>query len=132
MDERDFAPGLGLDLVDLDRFRRALERGGEAFLRRIFTAAERAECARRPDPAPHLAARFAAKEAAMKALGTGWTRGVAFLDLEVRSDGARPPSLEVRGRAAEVLAEQGFRGLRVSLTHTARTAGAVVQAVAGD
>ncbi len=129
MDARATAPGLGLDLVEVERFRQALARGGEALLRRLFTPAERAECARRADPALHLAARFAAKEAAMKALGTGWTRGVAFLDLEVRSDGIGPPTLEIRGRAAAILAEQGFRGLRLSLTHTATTAGAVVAAI---
>ncbi|HBF22258.1 MAG TPA: hypothetical protein DDW23_00460, partial [Planctomycetes bacterium] len=72
--------GVGIDLVEIDRFRVSLETGGEKILNKLFTAQEQASCNTRKDPIPHYAARFAAKEAAMKALGTGWTRGVAFTD----------------------------------------------------
>lgn len=117
---------VGIDMVEIDRVRHVLRRFPQRFLERVYTPVEAAVCHGRTH---ELAARFAAKEAAMKALGTGWTRGVAFLDLEVRSDGIGPPTLEIRGRAAAILAEQGFRGLRLSLTHTATTAGAVVAAI---
>ncbi|HEX9792613.1 MAG TPA: holo-ACP synthase [Planctomycetota bacterium] len=125
-------PGLGLDLVDLDRFQQAMERSGEAFLARIFTGQERAECAQRSNPLQHFAARFAAKEAGMKALGTGWTGGVGFHDFEVISDGANPPRLYLYGKAAEVMAAHGLRGTRLSMSHTERTAGAVVQLLSTD
>jgi len=75
--------GLGFDATDIPRVREVFERYGERFLRRVFTDAEIAYCTRRRDPVPHLAGRFAAKEATMKALGTGLSRGVAWKDIEV-------------------------------------------------
>ncbi len=125
-------PGLGVDLVEVERFRSSLEHGGPAFRDRLFTAAEQAECEARPDPAPHYAARFAVKEAAMKALGTGWSGGLAFTDFEVHSDGRSAPGLQLRGRAAERAREAGILAWRVSLSHTRALAVAVVLAVAGD
>ena len=122
------APGLGIDLVSVPRFRESVESGGQAFLDRIFTADEQEACLRRKAPHPSLAARFAAKEAVMKALGTGWGAGVRFCDIEVRSDDAGAPRLELHGRAAELCAEAGFADLRVSLSHTDEQATAVVVA----
>ncbi len=120
---------IGLDLVSVPRFADRLASGGERLLARLFTAAERAACADRPRPAEHLAARFAAKEAAMKALGTGWSEGVAFTDFEVVSTPGRPPTLALQGRASEIAGRIGLRTWRVSLTHTADVAGAVVLAL---
>ena len=80
-------PGLGIDLVSVARFRDSVESGGQAFLDRIFTGNEQQDCLSRKEPHPSLAARFAAKEAVMKALGTGWGAGVRFQDIECCFDG---------------------------------------------
>ena len=121
--------GLGIDFVDVDRFRTSLEKGGDKFRERLFTQAERETCEARKDPALHYAARFAAKEAAMKALGTGWSGGIAFTDFEIQSEGAGPPVLQVAGHAARVATEHGIEAWTLSLTHTDHTAGAVVLAI---
>src|SRR6476660_6334701 len=90
--------GLGIDATDIPRIASAFERYGERFLRRVFTEGEIAYCTRRRNPVPHLAGRFAAKEAAMKALGTGHSRGVLWKDIEVvRLSG--PPQLRLHGGA---------------------------------
>ena len=116
-------PGIGLDLVDIDRLERALERRPR-LADRLFTALELDFAAARRRPARHLAVRFAAKEAAIKALGSP----VAPLQVEVMGGGNRPPRLALHGRAAELAAERGVR-LQVALTHTDATAAAVVLAV---
>jgi holo-[acyl-carrier protein] synthase len=118
--------GLGIDLVETERVERILARHGERFERRVFTGAELAECGRRADRIHSLAARFAAKEACLKALGTGWSQGLGFADVEVvcTSDGA--PTLRLAGRAAERARELGVEVTHVSLTHQPRTAAAVV------
>jgi len=116
-------PGLGLDLVDIDRLERALGRRPR-LADRLFTAAELEFAAARRRPARHLAVRFAAKEAAIKALGSP----VAPRQVEVRGGGTVPPELALHGRAAELAAERGVE-LQVALTHTAETAAAVVLAV---
>ena len=91
--------GLGFDATDIPRIATTFERYGERFLRRVFTDGEIAYCTRRRNPVPHLAGRFAAKEAAMKALGTGHSRGVLWKDIEVvRASG--PPQLRLHGGAA--------------------------------
>jgi holo-[acyl-carrier protein] synthase len=117
--------GLGLDLVDLDRMSRLLDRHGETAVRRFCREGEP-----RPISGParvaHLAGLFAAKEAAMKALGTGWARGVTFRQIEVvRAEGGAPV-LVLHGRAAERAASLGVARLHLSITHDARTAAAVV------
>lgn len=122
-------PGIGIDLVEVERLGESLERGGQALRDRMFTAAEQEECARRRHPNIHLAARMAAKEAAMKVVGTGWTDGVGFHDFEVVSDGKTPPTLNVSGRARELLEAAGVEELRVSLSHTDQLAVAMVVAV---
>src|SRR5919197_116700 len=91
--------GLGFDATDIPRIREMLDRYGERFLQRVFTAGEIAYCTQRRNPAPHLAGRFAAKEAAMKALGTGHSRGVLWRDIEVIRGGG-PPRLQFHGGAA--------------------------------
>jgi len=120
-------PRIGLDLVDIPRFQRALERREGHWRERVFTQEEWDHAAERADRAAALAARFAAKEAAFKALGTGWGDGVAWKDVAVRGGGRSAPELVVTGRAAEVARDAGLQ-LTVSLTHTETTASAVVLA----
>ncbi len=119
--------GLGIDAVDLDRFRTALSRtpGIET---RVFTPGESTYAARYRDPVPRLAARFAAKEAAMKALGVG-LGAFSLRDVEVLSEGLGPPSLSLKGAAARLAREAGFSSWRVSLTHSGTLAEAIVLAV---
>ena len=118
--------GLGTDLVAIPRVESLLTRHRERFLVRVFTAAEQAECLGRARPAIHLAARVAAKEAAMKALGTGWSLGVRWLDVEVRSSGGTAPSLALGGAARAWAEAQGIRHTLVSLSHDGEYALAVV------
>ena len=94
--------GIGLDFVKVERIVEALGRFGERMERRIFTEAEMASSRSFSDPLPHLAARFAAKEAASKALGTGMSQGVGWKDFEVIQPGGRQPRLEFHGRGREL------------------------------
>jgi holo-[acyl-carrier protein] synthase len=109
--------GLGLDATDIDRIARTIERYGERFLRRVFTDGEVAYCTRRKVPAIHFAGRFAAKEAAMKALGTGHSYGVLWRDVEVVRRGG-PPQLELHGGAARRFAAMGAGSSLVTITHS--------------
>ena len=118
--------GLGIDLMETERFAAALERHGERFEERVFTPRERADCSGRADRLQGLAARFAAKEACMKALGTGWSGGLAFRDVEVVRGSAGRPDLRLSGVAAERAATMGVRQVHVSLTHQPAAAAAVV------
>src|SRR3990172_12110643 len=92
--------GLGFDTTDIPRVADVFDRYGERFLRRIFTDGEIAYCMRHRNPVPHLAGRFAAKEAGMKALGTGHSRGVLWKDVEVVRAPGGPPQLRLHGAAA--------------------------------
>jgi holo-[acyl-carrier protein] synthase len=118
--------GIGIDAVEVDRFRAVLART-PGVARRLFTEAERAYGERRRDPAERLAARFAAKEAVMKALGVG-LGAFSFHDVEVVRAPSGQPLLELRGRAAALAAERGVTGWHLSLTHTQRLAEAVAVA----
>ena len=118
--------GLGTDLAEIARVRRSVERFGSRFLDRIYTPGEIAYCLRKKDGAESLAARFAAKEAGAKALGTGISRGVGWQDFEVRREPGGNPSRWLSGRAAELAAELGIDRLSLSLTHTRDLAMAVV------
>ena len=115
--------GVGIDAVDVERFRRVLSRR-RRFADRLFTDAERAEAAARHDPVPGLAARFAAKEAVMKSLSVG-LGAFDFADVEVVRGEAGAPALTVGGRAAALAAERAVAGWHISLTHTAIMAMAV-------
>lgn len=109
--------GLGLDAIEIDRIARTLERYGQRFLARILTDREMAYCLRRRHPSIHVAGRFAAKEAAMKALGTGRSAGVLWRDIEVvRRFG--PPQLQLHGGAARRSADLGARGSLLTITHS--------------
>ncbi len=121
----------GLDASDIPRVADILQRFGDRFLRRVFTDAEIAYCMQRRNPAPHLAARFAAKEAAMKALGTGRSQGVLWRDIEVIRRGG-PPQLRFHGTAAARFASLGATRALVSLTHSDALALAQVLFVADE
>lgn len=119
--------GIGLDAVEVDRFRRALART-PALAERLFTEGERAYGNRFLDPAPRLAARFAAKEATMKALGVG-LGAFGFHDVEVYNEPSGAPGLRLTGKAAALAGSRGVTSFRVSLTHTGTVAEAVVAAL---
>lgn len=109
--------GIGLDATEIDRIKQVIERFGDRFLQRVFTPGEVAYANRRRTPAPHFAARFAAKEAAMKALGTGHSRGVFWRGIEVvRRHG--PPHLRFHAGAATRLEALGATGSLLTLTHS--------------
>jgi holo-[acyl-carrier protein] synthase len=109
--------GLGIDATDIPRIRATMDRYGERFIRRIFTENEIAYCMRRRDPAIHFAGRFAAKEAAMKALGTGHTQQVLWKDVEVIRRGG-PPQLHFHGGAARRFAKLNAQSSLLTITHS--------------
>src|ERR1700728_3922682 len=118
--------GSAIELVEIGRIHDSVERFGQRFLDRIFTGAEQAYCLRKRNAAESLAARFAAKEAGAKALGTGISQGVGWLEIEVvRQPGGRP-SLQFHGRAAQFAARLGAAHVALSLTHTSELAMASV------
>jgi holo-[acyl-carrier protein] synthase len=111
--------GVGLDLVSIPRIRSITERWRDQFLTRLFTQAERDYCLRRAAPYASLAARFAAKEAVLKALGTGWTAGIRWVDIQVVNDSTGKPTAQVSGRVKELMAGLGATTIHVSLAHEA-------------
>ena len=118
--------GSGVDLCEVPRLKSATERHGERFLQRIFTASEIAYCGSKANSFERYAARFAAKEAGMKALGTGWRKGVTWHDFEVTRQPGGRPTLELHGRAKEIANQMGVAHISLSLTHTAEQALAMV------
>jgi holo-[acyl-carrier protein] synthase len=121
--------GVGTDLVEIDRFRLAMSRRGDRFTERLFSDDERRYADRHRDPAPRFAARFAAKEAVMKALGVGLWK-FAFRDVEVVRAASGAPSLALQGKAAELATVRGVGSWQLSLSHTDATAIAVALALA--
>ncbi len=109
--------GIGVDLARIGRFRRLLEEGKTGVIDRLFTEAERAYALAKKDPATHFAVRFAAKEAFLKALGLGLRQGVTWQDMEVVRDSLGAPSLELKGRAAEIFQQRGLSGVHLSYSH---------------
>lgn len=114
--------GLGIDLAEVSRMRQAIERHGERFLNRVFTSAEIAYCRNRSNRYERFAARFAAKEAGMKALGTGWRNGVTWRDFEVSNAKSGKPELRLSGRALEIYRSLGGTNVVLSITHTVDSA----------
>lgn len=110
--------GMGVDIAEVERVRAAVERRGEAFLRRVYTPAERDYCERFKNKYERYAGRFAAKEAAMKALGTGWRRGVKWTDFEVVREPGGRPSIALHGEARGIAEKLGVRHIALSITHT--------------
>src|SRR5213080_4040019 len=109
--------GIGVDLVNIPRMRDVIDRWQDRFLQRVFTEQEIAYCRARRDPVPHFAARFAAKEAALKALGTGLRMGVSWRELEVQRERGQAPTLVLSGRSREVSEARGGRRVLLALTH---------------
>jgi holo-[acyl-carrier protein] synthase len=114
--------GMGVDIAEVERIRAAIERHGEVFLRRIYTERERAYCEQFKNKYERYAGRFAAKEAGMKGLGTGWRRGVKWVDFEVVRDLGGRPTLTLAGEAAKIAAQLGVKQVALSITHTAEQA----------
>lgn len=110
--------GIGTDIVEVKRIEKLLAASREEFFSRVFAPSEVAYCLAKARPAIHLAARFAAKEAFMKALGTGWARGVGFGQIVVANDEDGRPGLEVTGKARELLDAMGPTWLWLSISHT--------------
>jgi len=109
---------MGVDLAEVERIRGAIERHGETFLRRVYTAAEREYCEGFRNKYERYAGRFAAKEAAMKALGTGWRRGVRWVDFEVVREKGGRPTIRLDGAAKKIAEELGVKRIALSITHT--------------
>lgn len=118
--------GIGVDVVNTGRVERALSRFGARFEDRIFTPSERAACDQRADRVQALAARLAAKEAFLKALGTGWIRGLSLRQVEIRKAHGGRPELELSGGAAEQAQRRGVTSMHVTLSHEPGFAAAVV------
>ena len=118
--------GSGVDICEVPRIQASIARYGNRFLERIFTAREIAYANRKANRFERYAARFAAKEAGMKALGTGWTGGIAWRDFEVINLPSGRPTLAFHGQAAEIAAKLGVRNVALSLTHTKEQALAMV------
>src|SRR5215475_12645946 len=118
--------GMGIDVAEVQRIRNVFESQGERFVRRVYTEAEAAYCEQFKNKYERYAGRFAAKEAAMKALGTGWSRGVRWVDVEVvRQRGGRP-TVKLHGEAGEIAGRMGVKNISLSITHTAEQAFAQV------
>ncbi len=112
--------GTGIDLAEVDRIKAAIERHGRRFIERIYTEGEIAYVERKANRFERYAARFAAKEAGMKAIGTGWRRGVRWKDFEVSNLPSGRPVLSFHGVAAEFAKKLGVRNVALSITHTAQ------------
>ena len=111
--------GMGVDIAEVSRIRAAIEKRGPAFLKRIYTPEEIAYCERFKNKFERYAGRFAVKEAAMKALGTGWQHGVRWVDLEVVREKSGRPTLAIAGEAGKIAERLGVKNIAVSITHTA-------------
>lgn len=109
--------GLGTDLARVDRFRKFVADEKTALLGRLFTLGEREYAFAKKDPAPHLAARFAAKESCLKAFGTGWRDGISWHDMEIVPDELGRPDLRLSGRAAEIAGEKSVEVVHLSYSH---------------
>jgi holo-[acyl-carrier protein] synthase len=114
--------GLGLDIAEIDRIEAAIVRHGAPFIERLFTAREAAYCERHKNKYERYAGRFAAKEAAMKALGTGWRRGVRWRDIEVIREPSGKPTLHLAGVAGELAAQMGVKNISLTITHSGNLA----------
>ena len=114
--------GLGLDISEIDRIEAALTRRGAAIVERLFTPAEVAYCESHKNKFERYAGRFAAKEAAMKALGTGWRRGVRWRDIEVVRQPSGKPTLKLTGVALDIASDLGVKNISLTITHSGNLA----------
>ena len=120
--------GLGLDLMQIDRMRAMIERRGERAIARLFTDGERAYCERKKERFASYAGRFAVKEAVMKLLGTGWTGGVRWVDIEVVRAPGQAPRVVLHGATARIAAAKQIARIHITITHDAGIAAAVAVA----
>lgn len=118
--------GIGVDLIEIGRIRKVFERRGERFKKRVFDPIECEYCEARANPIQHYAARFTAKEAFSKAIGTGMSRGIGFKNIVVKNDPQGKPQMLVNGKAKEVCDRLGAQRIYVSLSHSEKYATAVV------
>jgi holo-[acyl-carrier protein] synthase len=114
--------GTGIDIVEVPRMAEAITRRGERLIRRVFTEGEIGYCDAKANRFERYAARFAAKEAGLKAIGTGWNRGVGWRDVEVKRTPGNRPTLAFWGKAAEIAASLGVKRVSLSISHTAQHA----------
>ena len=109
--------GIGTDIVECLRIAQMIERHGELFIDRVYTAAEIEYCRSRKQATQHFAGRWAAKEAILKAIGTGWRRGISWRDMEVRNEGGGKPIVALRGGARDVVEQLGVGEILVTISH---------------
>jgi holo-[acyl-carrier protein] synthase len=109
--------GLGTDIVEIVRIGQMIERHGEHFLQRVFTEDEIRYCQKRKESYQHFAGRWAAKEAVMKTLGTGWTRGVGWLDIEVATKRSGQPVVVIKGTARDIATQLGIDEVLITISH---------------
>ncbi len=121
--------GIGTDIVECLRIAQIIERHGELFINRVYTHHEIEYCSARKAATQHFAGRWAAKEAVLKALGTGWRRGIAWRDVEVRNAKGGRPTVALRGGARDVVEQNGIRDMLISISHCRSHATALAVAV---
>jgi holo-[acyl-carrier protein] synthase len=121
--------GIGTDITECLRIARMIERHGELFIDRVYTPSEIAYCQKRRQSTQHFTGRWAAKEAILKAIGTGWRRGISWRDMEIRNDSSGKPVVAIRGGVQEVVEQLGVREILVSISHCHTHATAVAIAV---
>ena len=124
--------GIGTDITECLRIARMIERHGELFLARVYTPEEIRYCQNRMQSTQHFTGRWAAKEAMLKALGTGWIKGITWRDVEVRNETSGKPIALVHGGAREVMQQRGITDLLISISHCRTHATAYAIAVSGD
>lgn len=114
--------GTGIDIAEVPRIRQSIERFGQRFLERVYTEGEMRYCDSKANRVERYAARFAAKEAAMKALGTGWNHGVRWRDCEVARQPGGRPTMKFHGKAGEFAVKLGVKNIALSISHTEQEA----------
>ena len=124
--------GIGTDIVEIVRIGQMVERHGEVFLHRVYTEEEIRYCQKRKETYPHLAGRWAAKEAVMKTLGTGWSKGVSWKDIEVRSNQMGKPAILLNGGTKEVAEKLGIDEVLITISHCRTFATATAIATANE
>jgi len=124
--------GVGTDIVEVVRIGQMIERHGEHFLQRVYTEEEIRYCQRRKESYQHFAGRWAAKEAVMKTLGTGWTRGVGWLDIEVTTKRSGQPVINIHGTARDIATDFGIDEVLISISHCRAYATATAIALRHD
>ena len=124
--------GIGTDIVECLRIAQMIERHGELFIDRVYTTAEIEYCRSRKQATQHFAGRWAAKEAILKAIGTGWRRGISWRDMEIRNEGGGKPIVALRGGARDVVEQLGVGEILVTISHCRTHATAFAIALARD